>query len=180
MQASSYQYILLRSTKFVILFEKILWRPTECFLISRKYCDGRHSTLCYGKLYSLGLQNTLYCVMEYYNSRQSTCYNCGNTLAADRVLPQIAQALWRPTKYFHEMMEYFDGRQSSLCYGMEYYNGRQSTCYICESTLTADRVFILDLQYHWGNFYSIILSLPNALICLNRCDEWDYDFGGFW
>ena len=154
----------------------ILSRPTECFLILRKYRNGRQSTLCYGKLYSHGRQNTLCCKKEYSSGRQSIIYICGNTLTADRGLPHFAKTSWRPTEYFHEMMEYFDGRQSTRCDRMEYYNGRQCTCYDGRSTMTADRVSISNLQYHWNMIYSIILSLPNVLFCQNLLCGWGCDF----
>ena len=93
--------------------------------------------------------------MKYYNGRQSTSYNCGNTptadrvhdaagrctLTGDRVLATIAETLRRPTEYpilqdrvlsratecLLRLRKYSDDRQSTRCYGMKYYNGRQST-----------------------------------------------------
>ena len=69
-----------------------LRRPTEYFRILRKHRDGRQSARYYRKEYSHDRQNTLCCRMEYYDGRQSTLYNFGNTPTADRVLPHFAQA----------------------------------------------------------------------------------------
>ena len=65
---------LQRPTEYTMLQDGVLSRATECLLRLRK----RQSTRCYR--------------MEYSHGRQSTGYKCGNTLTADRVLPQFAQA----------------------------------------------------------------------------------------
>ena len=94
--------LVLDTQRFYLFSHQIegaLWRPTECFLISRKYCDGRQNTRGYGMEYYNGRQGMRCYKMGYYNGRQSTINLCGNTLTADRVLPQFAQILWRPTKY---------------------------------------------------------------------------------
>ena len=76
---------LQRPTEYPMLQDGVLSRATECLLRLRKYSDDRQSTRCYW--------------MEYSHGRQSTCHNCGNTLTADRVLPQFEQTSRRPTEY---------------------------------------------------------------------------------
>ena len=76
---------LQRPTEYPMLQDGVLSRATECLLRLRKHSDGRQSTRCYR--------------MEYSHGRQSTGYNCGNTLTADRVLPQFEQTSRWPTEY---------------------------------------------------------------------------------
>ena len=66
--------------------------------------------------------------MEYSNGRQSSSYNCRNTLTADRVQDAIgwstltadtvpattAETFRRPKKYFRNLRKHRDGRQSTL------------------------------------------------------------------
>ena len=76
---------LQRPTEYPILQDGVLSLARECLLRLRKYSDDRQSARCYW--------------MEYSHGRQSTGYNCGNTLTADRVLPQFEQTSRRPTEY---------------------------------------------------------------------------------
>lgn len=118
--------------------EKTLQRPTEYFREKKKNSHGRQSTRC--------------CRMENSNARQSTCYNCGNTptadrmlasiewstLTADRILPQLDEVLSRPTECFRNRLEYSLGRQDACLDRMEYSDGRQNASAIGDNTLTAD------------------------------------------
>jgi hypothetical protein len=74
-----------RPTEYPMLWDGVLSQPTEYLLRLRKHYNGRQSTRS--------------CKMEYSHGRQSTCYNRGNTVTADRILPQFAQASSRPTEY---------------------------------------------------------------------------------
>ena len=76
---------LSRPTEYPMLWDGVLSQPTEYLLRLRKHSDGRQSARCYR--------------MEYSHGRQSTGYNCGNTLTADKVLPQFEQTSRRPTEY---------------------------------------------------------------------------------
>ena len=118
--------------------EKTLQRPTEYFREKKKNSHGQQSTRCGGMVYS--------------NGRQSTCYNCGNTLTADtmlasigwstltadRMLPQSDEVLRRPTECFRNRLEYSHGRQDAYLDRMEYSDGRQNASAIGDNTLTAD------------------------------------------
>lgn len=93
--------------------EKTLQRPTEYFREKKKNSHGRQSTRC--------------CRMEYSHSRQSTCYDCGNTttadrvldaagwitLTGDRVLATTAKIPSRPVEYFRNLRKHRLGRQST-------------------------------------------------------------------
>ena len=118
--------------------EKTLQRPTEYFREKKKDSHGRQSTRCGGMVYS--------------NGRQSTCYNCGNTLTADRMLasiewstltadrmlPQLDGVLSRPIECFRNRMKYSHGRQDACSDRMKYSDGRQNASAIGDNTLTAD------------------------------------------
>ena len=67
---------LSRPTEYPMLWDGVLSQPTEYLLRLRKHYNGRQSTRC--------------CRMHYSHGRQSTCYNCGNTVTAGRVLTQIS------------------------------------------------------------------------------------------
>ncbi|MBO7629367.1 MAG: hypothetical protein J6S87_05425, partial [Bacteroidales bacterium] len=64
-------------------------QSTRCY--RKKNYNGRQNTRCDGMEYSHGRQSTRCYRIAYSDGRQSACYNCGNTLTADRVLPQFAQ-----------------------------------------------------------------------------------------
>jgi len=120
-----------------IQIAEALSRRTEYFHDWMKSANGRQNTRC--------------CRIEYSYGRQSTCYDCGNTLTsdkvsdakgwsthtADRVLTTTAEILRRLTEQFRNLRKHQDSRQSTRHYGIEYSNGRQSTSYNGRSTLTA-------------------------------------------
>jgi hypothetical protein len=76
---------LQRPTEYTMLQDGVLSRATEYLPRLRKHSDGRQSARCYR--------------MEYSHGRQNAYYNCGNTLTADKVLPQFEQTSRRPTEY---------------------------------------------------------------------------------
>ena len=154
-----------------IQIEEALWRPTECFLDRMKHSLGRQSTRC--------------CGMEYSHSRQSTCYDCGNTttadrvpdaagwitLTGDRVLATTAEIPSRPVEYFRNLRKHRLGRQSTWCHGMGYSHSRQITCHDGESTLKADRV-LTQISLYFDLVQSVVMRL--------KCDNWLFfgvDFG---
>ena len=131
--------------------EKTLQRPTEYFREKKKNSHGRQSTRC--------------CRMVYSNGRQSTCYNCGNTptadrmlasiewstLTADRMLPQSDEVLSRPTECFRNRMKYSDGRQNASAIG--------------DNTLTADTI-LNDVGGDLNETNILILSLFGCYVAL--------------
>ena len=108
--ASSFRDSIVTADRMLPQQDEVLQRPTEYQLQLRKYPNGRQSTRC--------------CRMEYSDSRQSTSYNCGNTLTADRMpasigwstptadrmLPRTDGVLRRASECFRDWKEYSDGR----------------------------------------------------------------------
>ena len=145
--------------------EKTLQRPTEYFREKKKNSHGRQSTRC--------------CRMVYSNGRQSTCYNCGNTptadrmlasiewstLTADRMLPQLDEVLSRPTECFRNRMEYSHGRQNACLNRMKHSDGRQNASAIGDNTLTADTM-LNDVGGDKNETNILILSLFGCYVAL--------------
>ena len=104
---------LQRPTEYTMLQEGVLSRATECLLRLRKHSDGRQSTRYYRT--------------EYSHGRQSAGYNCGNTLTADRVLPQFEQTSRRPTEYSMRANGVLPRPTECFRNRMKNYKSRQST-----------------------------------------------------
>ena len=104
---------LSRPTEYPKLQDAVLSQPTEYLLRLRKYYNGRQSTRC--------------CRIEYSHERQSTCYNRRNTITADRIFPQFAQASSRPTEYLMLRNGILSRPTNYLPRWRKHSHGRQST-----------------------------------------------------
>ncbi len=105
--------VLCRASEYSILSHQAFFRPSGCFLQSRKYSVARHDALLPRSMtilgqdwsfsdrrkYSVSRQSTQSCRNEHPIGRHDASSSCGSTLTAVTMLPPSAQILCRASEY---------------------------------------------------------------------------------
>ena len=102
--------VLCRPSRYFMLQEQVLRRPTECLLQSRKHSVGRHDAFSHGSEYSVARQDAL----------------------SNRSMTNPGQE-W----LFAERSKHSVGRHNAPSHKSKYSDGRQSTLSKCGNILSA-------------------------------------------